>query len=105
MITSEKFQLVKETTGFLLNYNNFKDFYEIIATDLRSRQAADVDPSEIEQTEFTGNLDQDGNTLIISLLKKQRKLFQFFTRKCKSIVNVFECVPQFILILYNISTK
>ena len=46
---------------------------------------------------FTGNLNHpnnqgqniNDNTASFSLLKKQKNRFRFFTRNCKSIVNLF----------------
>ena len=34
------------TTGCSLDYNHFKDYYKIIATDLSKQQALDVDPKQ-----------------------------------------------------------
>ena len=36
------------TTGYLLNYPYFKDYYKIIAIDL-SKEQADADPRKIQQ--------------------------------------------------------
>ena len=49
----------------------------MIAIDLHKQQALDADPKAIQQINFTGNLDQEGNQ------------FRFFTRNCESIVNLF----------------
>ena len=47
MITLEKFRLVKEminyTTGCLLDYNYFDNYYKIIAIDLTKQQELDAD--------------------------------------------------------------
>ena len=44
------------TTGCLLDYNYFKEYYKLIAIDLSKQQALDADPKEIQQINFTGNL-------------------------------------------------
>ena len=50
------------TTGCLLEYPYFKKNYKMIATDLNKQQALDADPREIQQINFTANLDRAGNT-------------------------------------------
>ena len=44
------------TTGCLLDYNYFKKDYKMISKDLSKQQALDVNPKEIQQISFTGNL-------------------------------------------------
>ena len=46
----------------MLDYSYFKDYYRIIAVDLRKQHALDADPKAIHQINFTANLDRDGNT-------------------------------------------
>ena len=45
------------TTGCLLDYNYFINYYKIIAIDLSKQQALDADPKAIQQINFTGNLE------------------------------------------------
>ena len=45
------------TTDSLLDYNYFKNYYKMIATDLSKQQVLDADPKIIQQINFTGNLD------------------------------------------------
>ena len=40
----------------------FKENYKIIAIDLSKQQALNADPREVQQINFTGNLDRTGNT-------------------------------------------
>ena len=49
----------------------------MIAVDLSKQQALDVYPKVIQQINFTRNLAREGNpnTIIFSLLKKQKKAF------------------------------
>ena len=59
MTTFKKLQLVTEndyTAGYLLYYNYFKDYYKMIAIDLK-QQALDTDPKAIQQINFAGNLN------------------------------------------------
>ena len=46
------------TTGCLLDYNHFKNYYKIIAIDLSKQQALDADPKATQQINFTANLNQ-----------------------------------------------
>ena len=45
-------------TGCLLNYDYFKDYYKMIAIDLRKQQALNADRQAIQQINFTGTLAQ-----------------------------------------------
>ena len=52
------------TTGCLLDYNYFKNYYMIVI-DLSKQQALDADPKAIQQINFTGNLDlEEGATIL-----------------------------------------
>ena len=50
------------TTGCRLHYVYFKSYYKMIEIDLSNQQAVDADSKSIQQLNFTGNLDQAGNT-------------------------------------------
>ena len=52
------------TTGCLLDYAYFKNYYKMIAIDLSKQQALDADPRAIQQINFTGKLDRARNTRI-----------------------------------------
>ena len=55
------------TTGCLLDNNYFKNYYKMIETDLSKQQALDGDPKEMQQINFTGNLELDaGATMYFS---------------------------------------
>ena len=69
------------TTGCLLDYIYFKNYYKMIAVDLSKRQALDADPKAIQQINFTANLDIAGNTRIYFILEEGK---QTVTRNCKS---------------------
>ena len=58
--------------------------------DLSKQQELDVDPKEIQNNNFTADLDQPGNiTMFFIIEEEKRNHFRLFTRSCKSIVNVF----------------
>ena len=50
------------TTSCLLDYTYFKKYYKMIAIDLSKQQALHADPKAIQQLDFAGNLDRNGNT-------------------------------------------
>ena len=53
------------TTGYLLDYPYLKNYYKMIIIDLSKQQALNADLKAIKQTNFTANLDRDGNTTMI----------------------------------------
>ena len=66
------------STGCLFDYIYFKKYYKIIATDLSKQQALDADPRAIQQMNFTGNLDREGNTRFYFILEEVKEtVFEF----------------------------
>ena len=61
------------TSGCLLDYPYFKDFYKMIAVDLSKQQVLDADPRAIQQINFTANLDR-ANTRIYFILEEAKVL-------------------------------
>ena len=61
------------TTGCLLDYNYFKNYYKMIAIDLSKKQALDADPRAIQQINFTENLDRRGNTRFYFILQETKE--------------------------------
>ena len=49
------------TTGCLLDYTYFKNYYKMIAIDLSKEQALEADPKAILHISFTSNLHKTGN--------------------------------------------
>ena len=76
----EELLLVKEiddyTTGCLLDYIYFKNYYKMIAVDLIKQQALDPDPKEIQWINFTANLDIAGNTRIYFILEVKEAVLE-----------------------------
>ena len=60
------------TTGCLLDYTNFKDYYRMIVVDLSKQQALDADRKAIKQINVTANLNRVGNTKIYFILKEAK---------------------------------
>ena len=66
------------TTGCLLDYICFKNYYKMIAVDLSKQQALDADPKAIQQINFTANLDRANNTRFFFILEKTKETaFEF----------------------------
>ena len=66
------------TTGCLLGYTYFKNYYKMIVVDLSKQQALDADPKAIQQINFTENLDRAGNTRLYFILEEAKEtVFEF----------------------------
>ena len=66
------------TTGCLLDYIYFKNYYKMIAVDLSKQQALDADPKAIQQINFTANLDRAGNTTMFFIIEEAKEtVFEF----------------------------
>ena len=68
------------TTGCLLDYSYFKNYYKIIAIDLSNQQALDADPRAIQQINFTANLDRDGNTTMFFITEEAKETVLGFSQ-------------------------
>ena len=78
------------TTGCLLDYNCFNNYYKIIATDLSKQQALDVDPKAIQQISFTGNLDRAAGATMFFIIDEVKETILDFS---PGPVKFSECVP------------
>ena len=66
------------TTGCLLDYPYFKENYKMIAIDLSKQQGLDADSRNIQQINFTANLDRDENATIFFTIKQEKEtIFEF----------------------------
>ena len=78
------------TTGCLLDYTYFKNYYKIFAIDLSKQQALDTDPKTIQQINSTANLDRAGNTRIYFILEEMKKTVLDFSQGtvefCKRVI-------------------
>ena len=59
------------TTGCLLDYQCFKDYYQLIAVDLSKQKELDADPRAIQQIEFYGELET--NSQVCTVLEKSKE--------------------------------
>ena len=78
------------TTGSLLDYNYFNNYYKMIAIEWIKQEALDGYPKALQQINFTGNLDQaeEANN-VFHYWRSKRNHFIFFSKNCEGIVNVF----------------
>ena len=60
------------TTGYLLDYQYFKDHYQLIAVDLSKQKKLDPDPRTIQQIEFYGMLNT--NSQVSTALEKSKEI-------------------------------
>ena len=61
------------TTGCILDYNYFNNYYKMIATDLSKQQTLDADSKAIEPINFTANLDRDGDTTMFFIIEEVKE--------------------------------
>ena len=64
------------TTGNLLDYDYFKKYYKLIATDLSKQQVLQENEDLIQQINFIGRLTEAGNVFII-IEKKEKAILEF----------------------------
>ena len=70
------------TTGCLLDYQYFKDHYQLIAVDLSKQKELDADLIAIQQTEFYGNLGT--NSQVCTVLEKSKEtVLEFYKGTAK----------------------
>ena len=53
------------TTGCLLDYNYFKNYFKMIAIDLSKQEVVDADPKAIQQISLTRNVARQATTFFI----------------------------------------
>ena len=76
----------------MLDYNYFKEYYKMIATDLSKQQALGANPKALQRINFTGNLASKGNadTKMFFINEKARETkLDFSYRTVKVFWNYF----------------
>ena len=70
------------TTGYLLDYQYFKDHYQLSAVDLSKQKELDADPKAIQETEFYGMLNT--NSQVCTVLEKSKEtVLEFYKGAAK----------------------
>ena len=68
------------TTGCLIDYPCFKNYYKLTAVDLSKQQKLDADPIAKQKVNFTGNLDQGGNTQMFFIIEEAKEAVLDFSK-------------------------
>ena len=76
------------TTGCLLDYQYFKEYYKLIAIDLSKQQKLDADPKAMQQINFSRNLERDGDTRIFFIFEEAKETILDFSLKKKRTLKV-----------------
>ena len=69
------------TAGFFLDYINFNKHHKIIAIDLSKQQALDADPKEIQQVNFTRNLDREEGGIMFFIIEEAKETISLFHKE------------------------
>ena len=67
-----------QTTGCLSDYNYFKKCFKMMVLNLNIKQAFDADPEAMQQTNFTGNLEN--NTVIFFIIEEAKETVLDFSQ-------------------------
>ena len=66
------------TTGCLLDYIYFKNYYKMAVVDLSKQQTLDVDPKATQEINFIATLDRAGNIRFYFILEEVKEtVFEF----------------------------
>ena len=87
------------STGFLLDYNYFNNYYKIIAMDLNTKHLMLIQKQYRKLILLKIQIEQKVQQCF-SLLQKQKTLFQIFH---KELEKYCECVPRFYFVLYKMT--
>ena len=68
------------TTGCLLDYTYFRDYYKMLTADLSKQQALDFERKAIQRINFTVNLDRGWNTRIQFILEEAKETVLDFSQ-------------------------
>ena len=79
-------QWVDYTTGCLLDYTYFRNYYKMISIDLSKQQPLDEDPRAIQQINFSTNLDFAGNTRIFFIFEEAKETVLNFSQETAKVL-------------------
>ena len=71
------------TSGCLLDYVFFKNYYKMIAIDLSQQQALHANPKAIQKINFTANLRRAGNTTFFIIEEAKETILDFSQRTAR----------------------
>ena len=61
------------TTGCLLDYNYFNNYYKMVAIDLSKQKALDSNLKTMQQINFTGNLDRVASVIMFFIIEEVKE--------------------------------
>ena len=76
------------TSGRLLDYNNFKEYYKLTAIDFSKQQALDADQKAIQQINVTGNLQRPESATMFFVVQETKQKTK--TKKKKNILDFLQ---------------
>ena len=76
------------TIGCLLDYQFFKDHYQLIAVDFSKQKELEADPRAIQQIEFYGKLET--NSHVCSFRKIKRNCIRILQTNSESVVRTYK---------------
>ena len=68
------------TTGCLLDYNYFNNYFKMIVIDLSKQQALDADSKALQQIDITGNLTREeyaNTTMFVIIVEAKENVLDF----------------------------
>ena len=68
------------TTGCLLDFSYFNNYYKMIPVDLSKQQVFDADPRAVQQNNFTANLNRAGNTTMFFIIEEAKETVLDFSQ-------------------------
>ena len=77
------------TTGHLLDYPCFKNYYNLIGIDLSKQQKLDADPKAIEQSIFTGSLDRVVGSAMLFIIDKAKETVPDFSKGAVKVLSLY----------------
>ena len=75
------------TTGCLLDYNYFKNYYNMMAIDLSKQETPDADLKAIQQINLIGNLDREADATMLFIIEELKETILDFSQ---GTVKVFQ---------------
>ena len=83
------------STGCLLNYSYFINYYKMTAIDLSKQETLDADPKVIQQVSFTRNRDWSESETMFFIIQKAKK----------AVLDILRSILDFLKVLWISSHK
>ena len=74
-----------DTTGCLLHYNYFKNYFNMIAIDLRKQKVLDSDSKTIRQISFTAKSNRQGQRAMHFIIEEAKETVLDFSQRTVSV--------------------